>query len=188
MSLHEILVICLSELLIKFIHFPWAWNGAFNQLAGCKFWRIYNHPCAHFPDLLQLSVKEWRLLWQLFYRKSMKLQVTSINNAAMTNMLTGIDLHCLSWTLLCSLFVIVIINTMRPRQNGGHFPDNIFKWAFLNENVWISVKISLKFVPKGPFHNIPALIQIMAMCWPGDRPLSEPMMVSLLMYICFTGP
>ena len=34
------------------------------------------------------------------------------------------------------------INTLRPRQNGRHFPDDIFKWIFLNENVWISINIS----------------------------------------------
>ena len=31
--------------------------------------------------------------------------------------------------------------------NGRHFPDDISKWIFLNENVWILTKISLKFVP-----------------------------------------
>ena len=36
---------------------------------------------------------------------------------------------------------------MRPRQNGRHFPDDFFKGIFLNENVRISIKISLKFVP-----------------------------------------
>ena len=40
-------------------------------------------------------------------------------------------------------------------------PDNIFKCIFLNENVWISIKISLKVVPKGLINNIPALVQIM---------------------------
>ena len=35
------------------------------------------------------------------------------------------------------------VNTLRPRQNGRHFPDDIFKWIFLNENVWISIHISL---------------------------------------------
>ena len=53
-------------------------------------------------------------------------------------------------------------NTLRPRQNGCHFPDNIFKCIFLIENVWISVKISRKFVPKDPINNIPALVQVMA--------------------------
>ena len=77
-------------------------------------------------------------------------------------------------------------NTLRPRQNGRHFPDDIFKCIFLNENVWISIKISLKLVPKGPINNIPALVQIMAWRRPGDKPLSEPMMIGLLMHICVT--
>ena len=33
--------------------------------------------------------------------------------------------------------------------------------------------ISLKFVPKGPINNIPALVQIMALRRSGDMPLSE---------------
>ena len=83
------------------------------------------------------------------------------------------------------------INTLRPKQNARRVPDDIFKCIFLNENVWISIKISLnmlKFVPKGPINNIPALIQIMAWHRPGDKPLSKPMMVSLLMHICVTWP
>ena len=40
--------------------------------------------------------------------------------------------------------------------------DDTFKWIFLNENVIISIKISLKFIPKGPVNNIQALVQIMA--------------------------
>ena len=50
---------------------------------------------------------------------------------------------------------------------------------FLNENIWISIKISLKSVPKGPIDNIPALVQIMAWRRPGDKPLSEPMMLGI---------
>ena len=75
-------------------------------------------------------------------------------------------------------------NTLRPRQNGRHFPDDIFKCTFLNENVWISIKISLKFVPGGPNNNFPALVQIMAWRRPGDKPSSELVMVSLLTHIC----
>ena len=59
---------------------------------------------------------------------------------------------------------------------------------FLNENVWISIKISLKFVPKDAIENIPALVQIMAWRRPGDKLLSEPMMVISLMHICITPP
>ena len=77
---------------------------------------------------------------------------------------------------------------MRARQNGRHFPDDIFKWIFLNENVWISIHISLKFVPRRPINNIPAMVQIMTWRRPGDKPLSEPMMVSSPTHICVARP
>ena len=48
--------------------------------------------------------------------------------------------------------------TLRPRQIGRHFPDDIS-----NAN------------PKGPIKIFPALVQIMAYRRPGDKPLSEPM-------------
>ena len=75
------------------------------------------------------------------------------------------------------LFRLQCVNTLRLRQNGRHFPDDIFKCIFLNENLWISIQISLKFVPKGPINNIPALVQVMAWRQPGDKPLSDPMMI-----------
>ena len=76
--------------------------------------------------------------------------------------------------------MVYLFNTLRPRQNGRRFAGDVFKYIFLNENVWISLKISLKFVPKVPINNIPALVQILAWRRSGDKPLSEPMVVSLL--------
>ena len=81
-----------------------------------------------------------------------------------------------------------MINTWRPRQICRHFPDDIFKCIFLNENVYILIIFSLRYVPKGSINNIPALVQIMAWRWPGDNPLSEPMLVSFLMHMCVTQP
>ena len=66
---------------------------------------------------------------------------------------------------------------LRLRGKWPPFPDNIFKCIFLNENVKILIKISLKFVPKGPVTDIPALVQMMAWCHPGNKPLSKPMLV-----------
>ena len=54
------------------------------------------------------------------------------------------------------------VNTLRQRQNGRHFAYNILKCIFFNENAWILLMISLKFVPKVRINNIPALVQIMA--------------------------
>ena len=81
-----------------------------------------------------------------------------------------------------------VINSLRPRQNGCLFADDTFKCILLNENIWIAINISLSFVPKGPIDNIPALVQIMAWRRSGDKPLSEPMMVSLLTHICVIRP
>ena len=71
-------------------------------------------------------------------------------------------------------------NSLRPRLNRRPFADDIFKCIFLNENELILPGISVKFVP--------ALVQVMVWCRPGDKPLSEPMMVSLLTHICVTQP
>ena len=79
-------------------------------------------------------------------------------------------------------------NTLRPKQDGCRFPDDIFRCIFLNENILISINISLKFVPNGAINNIPALVQIMAWRRSDDKPFSEPIMVSLLTHICVTGP
>ena len=80
------------------------------------------------------------------------------------------------------------LNTLRSRQNRHHFADDIFKCIFFNENAWILIQISLKFVPKGPINNIPASVQIMAWRRPGDKRLSEPMMARLPTHICVTQP
>ena len=54
--------------------------------------------------------------------------------------------------------------------------DNIFKCIFLFENYRIPIPISLKFVPKSPIDNKPALVHVMAWCRTGNKPLPEPMM------------
>ena len=71
--------------------------------------------------------------------------------------------------------VVFCIN-LRPRQNGRHFADDIYKCIFRNETVWISIKISLKFVPWGLINNTPPLVQMMAWRRTGDKPSFEPMM------------
>ena len=78
-------------------------------------------------------------------------------------------------------------NTLRPRQDGRHFADS-FTCIFFNENCCILIKFSFKYVRKGPVDNNRALVQIMAWRQSGDKPLSEPMMISLPTHICVTRP
>ena len=98
-----------------------------------------------------------------------------------------------SWLLIgmynnVCLLAGIDLNSLRLIQNRHHFADDIFKCIFVNEIIWVLIKIPLKFVPKCPINNISALVQIMAWRRPGDKPFSEPMMVSLLMHICVIRP
>ena len=95
-------------------------------------------------------------------------------------------LYSMIYILFDALFCcgyIISFNILWPGGNSWHFTDNIFKCIFLNEDLWISINISLKFVPEGHIHNIPALVQVMAWHWPGGKPLSEPILVILLTYM-----
>ena len=76
----------------------------------------------------------------------------------------------------------------RTRQNGRHFPDDIFKSIFLNKNCCILMKISLNFVPRGPISNIPALAQIKVLRRSGDKPFLNQWWPSLVIHICATRP
>ena len=85
---------------------------------------------------------------------------------------------------ICGLWVPITLTPWGRYEMAAIF-QTTFANAFFNDNVSTSIKISLKFVP---IYNIPALVQIMAWWCPGTKPLSEPMMVSLLTHICVTRP
>ena len=82
---------------------------------------------------------------------------------------TFIYRHCL---------LLAALNTLEPRQNGRQSPEDIFKCIFQNKNVWISLDISQKFVPKVQINIMPVLVQIIAWRRPGDKPLSETIVVN----------
>ena len=84
---------------------------------------------------------------------------------------TGLGLTAFQWK-----FSHIEAETKCPPFSRRHF------------QIWILIKISLKFVPKGPINNIPGLLKIKAWRRPGDKPISEPIMVSLSMHICITRP
>ena len=89
---------------------------------------------------------------------------------------------------ICSITRAEWVNTLRPRQDGRHSADNIFICIFFNEYCCILIEFPLKYVRKGPIDNNPALVQIMAWRRSGDKPLSEPMVISLPTHICVTQP
>ena len=64
----------------------------------------------------------------------------------------------LSWSLyssqLCKTLTLVLTHLPLDKM-AASLADNIFKCIFLNENVWILIKISLNFVHKGLVDNKP---------------------------------
>ena len=60
------------------------------------------------------------------------------------------------------LFILI---SSPPSQNGHHFPNDIFKCIFMNEKICIFLQSSLKFVPKGPIDNNPALVHRFSQKW-----------------------
>ena len=71
--------------------------------------------------------------------------------------------------------------THLPLDKIGHnFVDDIFRSIFMNEQFYISIRIALKFVHKGPIDNTPALAQLMAWRRIGDKALSEPLLSFML--------
>ena len=73
-------------------------------------------------------------------------------------------------------------NSSPPGQNGHHCGWRHFQTHFLDKNVRTAIKITMKFVPKGPLDNESALVQVMAWHRTGDNPLPEPMLTQ------FTDP
>ena len=127
------------------------------------------------------SSHQWMASW-------MWLEVTG---PAICNSIQG-ELHWKAGFILqqgpSNLITKMAINSLRPRQNRCHFADNIFKCNFLNENVWIPMKISLKFVPKGPIDNIPALVQIIAWREQATSHYLNQWWPSSTTHICVTRP
>ena len=80
------------------------------------------------------------------------------------------------------------INSLRPRRDWRQFADVILKCIFLTENICALFKFHWSlFSPKGPINNIPTFGPIMACRRPGDKPLSEPVIV-LWTLICSSRP
>ena len=54
--------------------------------------------------------------------------------------------------------VIIFLTHWGQDKMATTLADNIFKCKFVNGNILISMKNLLKFVPKGPINNMPALV------------------------------
>ena len=124
------------------------------------------HHCAHYDPSVLLRI------WYVIH-------VCYVSLAELSSVLVWLSVF----------FQLNLLNILRLRQNGQHCTDSIFKSILFNENVWIWIRISLKFVPINIF---PASVQIMACHCPCDKPLpthirvTQPQQVKFVMNImCF---
>ena len=69
---------------------------------------------------------------------------------------------CLNFLPMLSCLFCIMFNTLRPRQDGRHFAEDLLKFISLNEYVWISIETSLKFVRKGTTGHKSALVHAIA--------------------------
>ena len=128
-----------------------------------------------------------RVSTEMVFTPKLEYSISSSKRVKICSVITELDCTKLWMGIKCKRdmtvvfrhwsYVIFCINTLRLRQDGRHFPDNILKCVFLNENVWNLIKISLRFVPAGSINNSPALVQIMACARRGDKPLFELMVI-----------
>ena len=161
--------------------------GAILWLPQCQWslpWRVWLKLTITKPNQSRTNIILWMyhaVCWEGFAgncRQSNVSRFPDILTASSYDVLKGKvkELFCISRYREVTQWTASYVNTLRLRQDGRFFADAISKCIFLNEKVWISIKFSLKFVPTGPINNIPSLVQIMAWCRMGDKPLSEPMM------------
>ena len=113
------------------------------------------------------AIYGWNLRWWLWFFTHIGLvsHICMIKNSS--------HFHSDTYMHHKSLY---FFNSYPPGQNGRHFADNIFRCIFVHVKICILIKISLKFVPKGPIDNNSALVDIMVWRGIGDKPLSEPML------------
>ena len=131
--------------------------------------------CLSVKYFILFNVSLWKIIsqWLFSYKYNLIPLVTVFTQILLPVFADSISSRVgITW-----LHFTRFLNSLRPRRDRRHFADDIFKCVFLNENEWISLRISLKFVPKVRINNIPSLVQIMAWRRPGDKPLSEPMVV-----------
>ena len=122
-------------------------QGSFLGMGSANDWRRYN---------VTSSVIGWTL------PRIIPAVCHALYKFCYQGQMTALILINFFWsTKWISLFLNQLFDTLRPRPNGQYFVDDIFKGISWNENVWIVVDISLKFIREGPTDNKSSLVRKM---------------------------
>ena len=127
-------------------------------------------------------------MWNILYDSLYNTKLSSVGQRQNRNMFLNSHKSLQFLTLMGKIWAVGSEYLTHWVKMAVIFVDDIFKCIFWNDNAWISIKISLTFVPKNPINNIPALAQIMARRRQAGKPLFEAMMVRLPTHTCVTRP
>ena len=79
--------------------------------------------------------------------------------------------------IVCKMVAILSrtrrVKILRPEQNGRHFADNSFKCIFLNKNVSVSNKMSMKNVPRCLIERKASIGSGDGLVLPGNKPSEQ---------------
>ena len=101
-----------------------------------------------------------------------------LSEPVMVNLPTHICVTRPQWVngCVCLCFIFFSCYLIVAATNGCYFADDIFNRIFVKENLCLWIQISLKFVAEDLIDKLSALVEVMAWCWPWDKPLPEAMM------------
>ena len=115
----------------------------------------------------------------------------SISNSEWSSLVQVMKHQAITWTSF-TLFAFGPLRTQLTHWGRDKMAavsqtthSNAFSWMKMLE---FRLRFHWSLFLRVQINNNPALVQIMAWRRPGDKPLSEPMMVSLLTHICVTRP
>ena len=106
-------------------------------------------PAAQMPcvenDLPQVAIQTWKLMTPVLVHQGIQCRIVVILSIVFSKATKALHGLFVSARLGRHCFLVPIVLKVLTHW-GRHFPDDIFKYIFLNGNVWIAIKIPLKFV------------------------------------------
>ena len=87
----------------------------------------------------------WHIAWYTYNETNIEISVILYFTCLKTPIIkTDIVVQRQTVTIYRLLYFIIqsAIITLRTKQNGRHFPDDIFKCIIMDENIWLSIKIA----------------------------------------------
>ena len=187
--------VCLIRSKVKFFisqisMFLWSWwISMMLGYSWCALMTLHNHD--HYSDVIMSTMlSQITSLTIVYSTVYLGADERKHQSSALLAFVQGIHRWPVNsphkWPVTWKMFpfddvIMMVVDALRPM---GATPSAATQRIFFNWKFFILIQISLKYVPKGPINNNPALVQIMAWHRPGAKPLSEPMMVRLPMHIC----